>query len=227
MAKADPSKNDSQVEMETAMKLAQKIAMQYNLDLSQLGEETKVSKMLQQEINRGDLFPKNEGQWLVKLLFMLARHNFCRGWTISDGKVVGFNLVGEEHNVQIVMFFFEQLSARIRRLARESWGNYSGPETKNTYLRGFYLGCVAGIDHQLDEQERAQVREQPEINALILRKDAAVVEFVQSLGLKFSPHKGPRSSGTGGIKSGFEAGKSMSLHKGLGSRNAGGQNLIG
>jgi len=220
----DAKKRDSQAELENAMAKIQAISMEYNIQIDKIDmdEQVKVGRTAITD----DLLPKNEGKWIVSLIWGIMGLNFCRGWTIGGGKN-GMVIIGESHNVEIVRYIVDQLIPRIRALGREHFKEYDGPEKKNTFLRGFYVGCVSGLLQRLRDEQDKMVVGNEQVGGLILRKTAAVDKWMKTNAPPLVSGRSSRISSVGGWQKGKEVGSKMSIHKGVGGNNSLGQRLLG
>lgn len=218
LAKADPTKNDSQAEIETAMKMAQKLALEYELDLEKIQvQEKRIREIFTKIISADTLAVKNEGSWLQSLITVLGKHNYCVVHFMKRGsKVMSLRIYGEDHNIEMTGFMFDQLVPRIRTLAKQSYKTYEGFETKNTYIRGFLHGCVIGLNTMLDKLRKEEEAANNKVTALILVKENAVNTYLEENSLVAKgTHNSRKLQGGDGQWDGYVEGKNMTLQKGL------------
>jgi hypothetical protein len=201
-----------------AMK-AQAILMEYNMAMEDVDLEDK-PKVEGPHITDKDFLPKNEGRWLVLLYQVIARYNMCRAVTHNHG-ADGITLCGEKINIETVRYICDQLEAKLRVCVKDEFRRYAGPEKKGAYTRGFYLGAVEGIRAKLESNKTEMQNDNRNITALIVVKDAAVVQFMQNEFGRMGRSKGAKTSSADGRSTGYKTGQGMSINKGVGYKNAG------
>lgn len=207
-----------------AMK-AQQILMEYNLTEDQIDLSHK-EKVIEDYMQDKDFLPKNESRWLVLLYHCICKHHLCRGISHSHGKY-GFSIFGEKTNVEIVKYICDQLEVRIRILAKEAYRSYQGHEKRNAFYRGFFFGAVEGIDAKLSENKQEIIKNNENLYGLIVRKNEEVNKAVkETYGGTLGRGKGTRTSAAHGREIGYQKGKSMEIHKGVGGSGAYGQKLL-
>lgn len=220
------TKIGSLAEAEVAAAKANELLMQYNLSIDKVDRLEKKPQIEEQIISPDNLFPKNEGKWMIDLWNTISKYNFCKIITINGG-MGGFYFIGQKHNKEITQYIVEQLEVKIRELARESFRNYIGPEKRGTFIRGFLSGAVTGIYHKLKaEREKIKEAQNNEMTALILVKDADLIEFVEKNHTNLRPGRSTSLSSRSGRELGYEAGKGLSINKGV-AGNSANQKLIG
>lgn len=215
-------------EAETYALKAQELLLQYNLSQADIIEEEKspiemVKVNIAEEVGG---IPKTEGPWMISLYTTLGHYNLCR--VIRYGNQSNFTVMifGEQHNIDIVRYLHSQLVTKIKRLSTESWKTYTGPEKRNTYLRGYKVGVVQGIGAKLREQMEAQMAKYENMPGLVKVNDQAITDKIQSSLGRVRKSSGSRLSGQDGNSRGFMDGKGMNLNKGIsGTPKAGGKYL--
>ena len=226
LRKADSAKEVGNLaEAEAFANKATEILMEYNLSREQIDLEDK-PKVVREHITNQDknFLPKNEGRWLVLLYRIIANHNLCRVVTHEDGRF-GLSIMGEKINIEIVRYICDQLEAKIRILVKEAYRNYNGLEKKNAFIRGFYLGAVQGIDDKLRDNKEEMVKANPNITALVIVKDRAVVDFMKQEFPRLSKGRSASYSAQDGKGLGYQAGKNVAINKGVGNGSLG-RNLL-
>lgn len=204
----------SLAEAEAFANKATELLMEYNLSRENIDLEDK-PKVIRDWIKDKNFLPKNEGRWLILLYFTICKHNLCRGITQDDGHE-GFSIVGEKVNVEIVRYICDQLEVRLRGMAKAAYKTYYGSEKKNAFVRGFLLGAIQGIDVKLSQHLREMVVSNANITALVVVKNKAIAEFVDQEFGTLRSGRGARYSAQDGKAQGFEAGKNIDIHKGVG-----------
>lgn len=204
----------SLAEAEAFANKATELLMEYNLSREQIDLEDK-PKVIRDWIKDKNFLPKNEGRWLVLLYHTICKHNLCRGISQNDGHD-GFSICGEKINVEITRFICDQLEARLRPMAKQAFKTYIGHEKKNAFTRGYLLGAVQGIDAKLSEHLKDLVVSNPNITALVVVKGKAVKDFIAQEFTGLGLGRKASYSAQDGKAQGYEAGKKIDIHRGVG-----------
>lgn len=220
----------SPAEAENAAMRIQEILLRYNLEMSQVEDATH-SKDAKHQINRDDfdlnnLQKKTESDWVEKLYRVIAKHNLC--YAIGDGTPKRYRkhkydqgiitLVGKPHNIEITKYTVEVLLPMIRAAEKNAFNEYDGEEKRNTFKRGFFRGCVDGIDSKLvrNAQELEKLPENTGMALMVVEQRQEVVAWVKS-NIKIKMSKASSISSSSGRELGYEAGQRMKVGSGLGN----------
>lgn len=213
------AKVGSMAEAENAAAKAQQILIEYNLSLEEVNSFKDQKKVITDEyIDPSKLYMGKEGKWIFKLYQVIAQNNLCT--IISYNKGEALALIGTESNREIVKYFVSYLIPQIRKLARSAFKDYDGIEKKGTFIRGYLLGCVAGIHAKLNSQLSQMKNENPNIQALVKVSGQELEEYKDKKWPNLRKVTIGRSSSESGFSQGFEKGKNMDLHKGIKGRNS-------
>lgn len=223
-----------QAEIESVSHMLNKLLMEYNLSLSQVSSVKQDQKRPQVEDRQIDLNGKqtrHEAGWVTRLVQVIAKHNLCyavpftrKGLDKDDmGLII---IVGRPYNIELVMYFVDQLAIRIKDLCSDTWSSYTGVEKRNTFRRGFLKGCVVGIDSKLtvEEVERKKVETTTSQNTemgLMIRSERELA--IRHMETKYQISSGGHKKdlkGKNGYQIGFDTGRSMGIHGGIGSGNS-------
>ena len=221
----------SMAEAANAAQKAQDLLLEYNLSHDEvLNASTKEERVVgQQKVDYEGMIQGKEGDWVRDLYFVIGKNNLCKIILIQNKwtKQKLICIIGESHNVEIVKYFVEYLVPQIRQLARQSWSKYYGEDKRGAYIRGFLLGCVKGIDDQLSGHIKAMAAQNEKINALVRVSDLNIQKYVAANFGRLGTVKSASRSAQDGIKDGREAGRNISLHKGVnGGGNAFNKGLL-
>lgn len=147
LAKADSSRNPSQAEVETAMRLAQKIANENNLDIAAVMAAKKPEdKTPSMEVKRADCCYRAGSQKIEhEFIFRVLRTCFDIE-VVRLGKI-GFVIIGEITDVQISQFCFAFLESMFSKLCRQyarsrGYSNYGPAVLKASFYTGLELGII-------------------------------------------------------------------------------------
>lgn len=216
-------------EAEAAAAKAQVLIMKYNIEEAELhGGETPSMENTIYPLYKIQL--KNEGTWGRKMFHIISTFNFCKvistkrntvGYTVPQDYLY---ILGEANNVELVKLLAEQLMHQIKALEGFAWNQYQGYDKRNTFRRGYFQGAVAGIYTQL-KRNQDRFKEDDKTNALIIRKDQALKEFVEMQFPNLRKNRSTSLSSADGYREGYDTGKSMNINTGL--RGRGGSRSLG
>lgn len=230
----------SLAEAENAAMRLQEILMKHNLDSVSGINFNKVPQIQQAIIETSMLTKKNESQWLITLYGGVAMGNLCR-IIIINGKrnkatkafVDDIMIFGSPENIEIVKYSVEQLASKIRQLGKQYWARYEQdswklekPETRNTYLRGFYIGAALGIQEKLKTNNEVIKNSDTKMEGLMVVHNNAVDQHIQKHIGPLKIRQGPALMGKNGLDQGKEVGKGLGVNKGVGP-NSKTINLLG
>ena len=219
-------------EAENAARRIQEILIRYNLDLEEVEAkgQSKKKKVGQIEIDLNALQAKTEADWVMSLYNVIARHNLCRvikivvGYVKYDqGRVA---IIGKSHNIEIVAYTVEVLIPMIRAAEKESWRTYQGVEKRNTFKRGFLLGCVNGINSQLEKATAELESQHNTLTSLMVINHQEVMEYINEQYSNLRGSKSGRTSSQSGYGLGHDAGSKMNITKGITGGGATQQRVI-
>jgi hypothetical protein len=207
-------------EAENAAARFQQLLYKYNLDEEQVRNshlEEKI-RMSNEEIDLSRFYGYRAANWAQDLLSAVAKHSMCIVIITGKWKV---HVLGEKQNVNLAIYFSEQLASKIEHAYKFSWTAYKGEEDQKTFRRGFLRGAVMAISMRLRVEEK-KATTAPENNGLSLvlankrqqAMDFLKTEFPNSCS---RTKKWNQAGGEDGFGRGKEAGGNMSLNKGLGS----------
>ncbi len=232
-------------EAEAAMAAIQRLLLQYNLDMATVENYRPVEKedVIYERHNLNEYQTRHDGDFAWKLISAIARFNFCRPihhtmrrdeygsfkpskWAEPKLNDQGeFTIIGQRHNVEIVMYMYHYCLNNIKALADEGWKDYDRNETKikTVYVRHFFDGACLAVSQRLYRQFKEQQQENETAVLVIVKyNDKAVDEKVNQLfpSLGTYRQKTQRDSGIKG--EGYVAGSRMNLAAGLGGSNGNG-----
>jgi len=232
-------------ELQAATNKMNKILLEYNISISEVEFDSKDDlKVDELPLDALDIVKKNEGKWVTSLYGVLARHNLCRV-ILSQGPVgarrgryvkgvTKIHIFGSPTNIEIVQYMASAIMSQLRNMEPRYWSKYQrspeamfGGSKRGAFRRAWYLGAVHGINEQLAAQVRNIVNDNPGMNALIKVHDAAVNTYIDNKFGRLQKGRSAKVSSGAGYSSGREAGKNLSLNKGVGSGNTGGATVLG
>lgn len=227
----------SKEEADTAMKLANRLLLKYNLQLSEIDfreGKNKASNIIQEIYDLDDMQNRHEAEWVVKLFNVVATANMCDRIHLVSGKRYGqgrMAIIGLKHNVDITYYMVDQAIAKIRSLETMYWKRYMGDTKRNTFRRGFFIGAVEGLSMKLyQSMYEAEKEAKEEANKtggnnqfalMVINNKEAIENFVNDNyhNLK-TASKVTSYSGINARAAGQYEGQRMNLNKGLSNPNA-------
>lgn len=204
-----PNENEAAV----AAAKAQELMMQYKISMAEVVKFGKVDDTpIQQESVLMD-FAKTEGQWQIYLINNVAQWNFCTAITSRDalGNLIVY-VIGKPEDIAFVKELNAWLQEQIYGAARVAWRNYYGPERKNTFKRGFYMGATGVVGRRLKEQRESMERQLGEqVTAIIVRSDAMIQDFMAVHYPYLSMGRQSHVTGAHGYQAGRQAAQQMDI----------------
>lgn len=213
---------NSEGEAANAAFLIQKLLTEYNLTMDQIGVEPEEDPILQ-EFTSGFTYKSIGGEWEMRLLYVLCKHNFCRCF-VYGRSVKQLLLIGKKENLEIVKWLRSMLSERYVQFSKEKYKEYLEsvplyvkPMSKDKYQRGYLMGCAAGLDSKLTAESERDKKQDEEfstkVTALVVRNNAALDEYVAEKFGKTGSRKGSRINSAQAYNSGYEDGKNTEIYK--------------
>jgi hypothetical protein len=220
---------------------ASELLATYELDMATVEGHLRADAPTVQETD-GLHFSGTRTRWQVDLADGLASHNGCKA---IFGKRSWW-LIGTPAAIQVVSFMFDQLSTRLKLMVQKAsqehiamyrklweadpemtqmWGKFHHTKIGRSFGRehstvayhhSWMQGAVMGINRQLYLQRREFERSGENAKALMVVTSKAVAEKVKELHPRLGSLSFYTSMGAG-HRDGFEAGRNMALHGGLGA----------
>lgn len=225
------------------------LLLKHNLTMMQAEDyksrkEGKEAKKNQPEDRRVDLDKRqgrHDADWLIKLFNTLAYFNMCmlvRHRTHRHQYDQGMiSIIGAQHNIEIVIYFVDQLVPKIEQGYKQTWNKYKDltHEKRNTFRRGFLTGCVEGISTKLSEMERYRKHqaeqekfrgiqgENTQMGLMVINNRALIKDFIdQKFGNLRTSQGGELRKSALSRELGRKHGRSMDINKGVGGNNTAG-----
>lgn len=223
---------NSQGEAEAAASAINRLLTEYNLTMDEVGsaEEKEANAVMHEEVS-GFTYKSIGGNWEQRLTYVICKWNFCRCYTYGSSykRVI---IVGERQNIETVKWLVDMLKERFVAFSKDRYKEYlnnlSGwekPMSKDKFQRSYLLGCAQGLDTKLKEEHEKEKKEEQElaarINALVVRKDAAVVKYVEQQWGKVKAGTARRENYDEARAAGYKDGRNTNINKPIaGGRNA-------
>jgi hypothetical protein len=167
------STSSNPAEAAAASAKAQELVQQYNLELSRIQQEAKPVYLRQVTDIGSSLY------WRRWLMSVLAQAQFCHSIALNATKTVA--LIGEQHNIDVVVYLYGYIVAELERLAREAYRTSDRTLAFAAWRNTFCVGAVSVLKQRFAEQEQRFVAQAEESRALVVVKDSALQEAVKRL----------------------------------------------
>jgi hypothetical protein len=219
---ASTNPNEAALAADKAVELAQR----HNLDLA-LIDGRPSDPYVERSCDVGAA-----SQWRWLLMSAIARANFCRALRRRErGRLLAsMFVIGEPHNIAVCEFLFQYLAREIERLASKGWQRahmvYGEHVEARSWKNDFRRGAVATIDGRLRERSQLFAEGSARAEALVLTKDAALIEAVE----RFHPNVPTttvRVRAGAAYQQGQWAAREIALQRAVASTSAGGQRMFG
>jgi len=169
-------------EAENAAAKIQKILLDYNLEMSEIGQEIPDNPMMHES---EDCFRYRSigGRWEICLLNYIAYWNFCKVFkTVWNEKTRKGMIFGRKENVTVVIWLWKMLSERFVEIGKIDWKTYSAQHESvkfDTFMRNFLMGCADGIWAKFQAEDDAR-KDAAMDDAKIKNFDEKVTSLVKS-----------------------------------------------
>ncbi len=157
----------TEAEAANAAAKADELMQKFQLTLGSVRERGGAALIVLRKVELG-----GSESWRGWLLDYLARYSFCKAWgNWGHGQVIG-----EDHNIDIMMAVFEFLAGQFPRLCSVAYtkavasGEFDQP--KPEWDQYFYWGLVSAVNTRLREQYETFRTASPEAMALVVDNSA-------------------------------------------------------
>lgn len=198
---------NSEAEAQNAAAKIQNLLTQYNLsmvDLEAAVDDEPKTNVTEEKLD-DSWQRKCGGFWDRLLLYGICKYNFCcmivssqyTHRTNRNGKMVFENrhkyiVIGEPQNIEVVKWLFNVLAGQLYRLALKRYEEYREDDRqavmrlfvgekkmhRGTFLRSYLAGAAKGVQDKLREERERELQAQVQVNALVLRHDQQLNDYV-------------------------------------------------
>ena len=216
-------KINSEGEANAAAAAIQRLLIQYNLSMDEIGTDEEKSKdtVLEEKVD-GFTYKSIGGEWESRLLYVLCKWNFCKCFQVG-GTYKRLMIFGKKENIETVKWLRSMLSERFVSFSKNRFKEYQktveyamNPISMDKYQRSYLMGCSAGLDAKLKEESDREKAKDAEfgakVTALVVRNDTAVTEYIENK-YKVGKGKARRENFDSARAFGFRDGKNTELHK--------------
>lgn len=183
-------KINSEGEALAAAAAIQRLLIQYNLTMDEIGKDEDQKDTILEERWNGFTYKSIGGKWESLLCHVLCKWNFCKSFEVG-GTCKRLMIVGKKENIETVRWLREMLSERFVEFSKKRFKEFQQtdeykfrPIGKDKYQRSYLMGCCAGLDAKLLEESERDKKEDADfsakVTALVVRNDAALKEYVES-----------------------------------------------
>lgn len=216
-------KINSEGEANAAAAAIQRLLIQYNLSMDEIGTDEEKSKdtVLEEKVD-GFTYKSIGGEWEFRLLYVLCKWNFCKCFQVG-GTYKRLMIFGKKENIETVKWLRSMLAERFVSFSKNRFKEYQKtveyamkPIGMDKYQRSYLMGCAAGLDAKLKEESDREKAKDAEfgakVTALVVRNDTAVTEYIENK-YKVGKGKARRENFDSARAFGFRDGKNTELHK--------------
>lgn len=216
-------KINSEGEANAAAAAIQRLLIQYNLSMDEIGTDEEKSKdtVLEEKVD-GFTYKSIGGEWEFRLLYVLCKWNFCKCFQVG-GTYKRLMIFGKKENIETVKWLRSMLSERFVSFSKNRFKEYQKtveyamkPIGMDKYQRSYLMGCAAGLDAKLKEESDHEKAKDAEfgakVTALVVRNDTAVTEYIENK-YKVGKGKARRENFDSARAYGYKDGKNTELHK--------------
>lgn len=229
LAKAESAKEiGSLEEAEIFMQKVNSLLTEYNLTKEDIRVKTGNPKedivFVDIDVKAEHGWSKTDGLWMLGMYNTVSKYNYCRmvrdkSW-IKEGLYL--KLFGEPENIDIVRYLVSFIIAKGRQLQKERWETYrsmGGPEKKNAFKRGYFVGLCTGINIKLMAQRAQDEAKWNGVTSLVKTNEIALKEVIEEELGSISTSKSRTYTAQHGRAIGNQDGKQMELNKGISNQN--------
>lgn len=198
---------NSEAEAQNAAAKIQNLLTQYNLsmvDLEAAVDDEPKTNVTEEKLD-DSWQRKCGGFWDQLLLYGICKYNFC--YTIVSGQYTHrinrngkmifekrhkYIVIGEPQNIEVVKWLFNVLAGQLYRLALKRYEEYREDDRqavmrlfvgekkmhRGTFLRSYLAGAAKGVQDKLREERERELQAQVQVNALVLRHDQQLNDYV-------------------------------------------------
>jgi len=196
------SKSPVEAEAISALNLAHKLAIEYNLDLSSI--TTEKSDIEESVYFKG----KRWHNWKVTLLNAIARVNFGRVITYNTHGhhiIHEFTIIAKPHNVLIISGIADYLFSTISRLSKQK--NFGS----RMYTESYQVGLAHTLVNRLSELKKEDMNTAG-IKDLVIVSDSELEQYMKDLGTKTKKQKNTEVKSHGAYIMGIKDGNDIALN---------------
>lgn len=235
---------NSEAEAQNAAAKIQNLLTQYNLSMSDVynTEDEDTSKNAVTEDHVGDeWFRKIGGAWDSALLYNICKYNFCyvlissfhRSRINRNGRLVcelrkQYRIIGRPENIAVCKWLFDVLVRNFVRLSKERYAEYMADDSQammrlftgekrmslDRFQRSYLFGVAKGVGEKLHEEREREKQAQVQVNALVLRNDAAVQNYVAEKYPKLGQARPAHIGSYKAMQTGQEDGRNANISRG-------------
>jgi len=222
--------SDNANEAANAQAAAQKLLLRHHIDEAELNEFslTKTEKITQ--ITTSGKNGHNRSTWYNTMAGIIAKANLCEMLTSGPGLI----WIGKPTDIEISQFLLSQVVSDLTRICERDWYNFNWEQRNasrymkvhgKSWKNSFYLGACQSIRDRLNENLLQLKAADNETNALILRNDIELKEYLHSnFSIRYTQTRG--ASDRSGFDSGKAAGRSLQFRGGITSGGSQSQKLL-
>lgn len=219
-------KINSEGEAAAAAAAIQRLLTMYNLTMDEVSNSEEKKDEILEERQSGYTYKSIGGAWEFRLLYVLCKWNFCKCFQYG-GTYKNLIIFGKKENIETVKWLREILSERFVEFSKKRFKEYKEtneyamrPISKDKYQRSYLMGCAAGLDAKLKEENDRDKKKDSEfsakVTALVVRNDTAVSDYIKNK-YKMGKARGMRENYDSARSFGYKDGKNTNINKPISS----------
>lgn len=215
----------TQGEAEAAAAAAQRLIIQYNLDISTIDLSDKVEdKANIEEVKLPYKDKRTGGEWRLNLMYAIADNNFCS--VLYWRGIQNMVLIGTRANIEMVTYLYNSLAERLFQIAKEEYKTYKidklaymvthlieKPISYDAFYRRFLNGAAYGVRKKLQDGLKKLKEENTSLTGLMVYNEKALLDYKKE---KYNPRMRNRETKVDEVfVKGVETGEKIDIHKGI------------
>jgi hypothetical protein len=226
LAKAESAKEIGSLEEANAfVAKANQIMLEHNLSMVEVHMKDDDTQLSSSSVSFLDNMAGN--LWRVRLMTVLCSYNFCVCTVRRHDKTL--IIYGDKDNVDVVMFLYSNVAARIYNLGVSTYlgiPKAERPHKRYDFLKNFVLGAVNGLRLKLAEVRAEQAAANNQVTSLVVNSEARIMQkLLDTKQIKNKEYKAKATANPDSVayRIGKATGYNMDLQEGLGSTKPAGE----
>jgi len=218
--------SDNENEAAVAASKAQSLLIQHNISEDELENFNSVKSEKVVQVRTAGKNARNRSAWYGTLAHIVAKANLCN--LLIDGS--GLIWIGKKTNIEVAEYIFDNLARDLTRISDMVFKQYQRENPYNsthgkTWKNNFYHGANQSIRERLNANLR-QLKEADKINALVVRSDIELEEYMKVHYPRLTYVRTSYSSSRSGFEAGKAAGRAIGFRSGIGAGGSSGPKLL-
>lgn len=215
-------------EAANAQAAAQRLLLRHHIDEAELASFSLDKSETVTEVRTSGKNGHNRSNWYNRLASIIAQANLCKILTSGAGLI----WIGKPTDIEIAQYLFSMIVNDLTRICEHEWYwiNYDqrslpahSRQHGKTWKNNFYFGACQTLNQRLTANLQQLKQADNNINALIVRNDIELDEYMQIKHPYLSYNKVAMRQSRSGFEAGKAAGETIQMRQGI---SAGGSKAI-